>query len=170
MKLAQPLALLIAAVSVSAQAEDAKTCSLSSGDEKAVAETIHAFYEAERTGDSAHWRALTTADFRMFHEGVIEAPEAFARWIDHEKAGLDKDKAASWTMDVSDLKISIDCTTAFTTQVLHNVAEAPTIKPGYRYDETFLESFFLRKLPGMGWRIAFWNAAKMPKTVPDWAR
>lgn len=166
---AAAIAILLTA-STPARAHDVRTCNTSAADEKIVADTIHAFYEAERTGDSAGWRHLTTPDFRMFHEGVVEAPDAFAKWIDHEHAGLLKDNAASWTLDVSDLVISIDCTTAFTTQKLHNVAAVPTLKPGYRYDESFLESFLLRKLPNAEWRIAFWNAAKMPKETPGWAQ
>ena len=89
------LSAILLSTGVSAQANSSRICLASADDDRIVAETVHAFYKAERTGDSSGWLALTTADFYMFHEGVVTPPNAFANWIDHEHMVLQKDKAFS---------------------------------------------------------------------------
>lgn len=144
----------------------AAACTASPADTKAVSDTVHAFYEAERTGDSAGWSALTTPDFHMFHEGENLPPGDFVKFIDHAHA-IQQQYQAVWTMDVTNFQVSIGCTTALTTLTLHNVEDASVAKTHPVYDETFLESFWLRKVPGASWRIAFWNASKVAKPAPN---
>ena len=132
-------------------------------DAKAVEKIIRAFYQAERTGKTADWRALQTSDYYMFHEGIKMSPDSFAKFIDRSREMVQKYKAV-WTMDISDLRISVEDNTAFTTQIVHNVEDAniPKAKMHPLYDETFLESFWLRKMFD-GWKIAFWNVSMVRK-------
>lgn len=136
-------------------------------DFKAVTDTVRAFYEAERTGNSAGWHALTTPDYFMFHEGIDMSPDWFAKFINDAHQSVLKYNAV-WTMDISDLKVSVGYTTALATLTLHSVedADAPTVKTHPAYDERFLDSFWLRKTPD-GWKIVFWNASKVPKPNPN---
>lgn len=92
-------------------------------------------------------------------------PEDFAKFIDRARQFQLKHHAV-WTMDISNLKISIDCTSAVTTLSLHNVEDAPSAPTHPAYDETFLESFWLSKTPDGLWKIAFWHSTKMPKSAP----
>ena len=154
----------------SARADEPSPCNTSAGDRGEIAAVVRAFYEAERTGDAARWRALTTPDFYVFHEGVVTPPDVFARWIVREHTALGRDRQSYWTIETRDLKVSLDCRTALTTQVVRSTSAAPTLKPGPPYDEGFLESFWLRKTTDAGWRIAFWNVATVPKVLPKWAK
>lgn len=65
-----PTVTAAAIVFSSAQAQVTRSdCTASAIDAKAVDQTVHAFYDAERVGDVSRWRALATPDFYMFHEG-----------------------------------------------------------------------------------------------------
>ena len=143
------LSALLAIAHAPAAAQEL-VCTASPADAKLVRETVHAFYQAETARDSARWRAMTTSDFYMFHEGVNMPPSEFAAWIDRQREMFKRDKAARWTIDVLDLKVSVDCTTAFATQILHNVAEFPSRGARGKYDEHFQESLWLRKSPDKG--------------------
>lgn len=65
------------------------------------------------------------------------AADGSVAWIDSARELAQKYKAV-WTMEVSDLRIGVDCSTALAPLELHNVedADAPMVKTHPACDET----------------------------------
>jgi len=146
------LILASTALTLTATAQQTRTCTASDADKPAIAEAVRSLFAAAEKDDVAAFDALLAPGYYMYDGGKRFDGDSILTQLIMEK----QKQGYKWVWSVQDPQIEVDCTTSWIAYVNKGSLTAPD---GKKQDLTWLESASLEKRNGH-WLLRFAHSTR----------